>query len=132
MGEAFNTLIDLSRQYIKNVARELLRHPMFKYDLVFGLVCFDYAVLFKLPKTVAVDCYQHVFQSFISQNWVARELQSVHVDDHAEFVDDLRHVYLDQLPVGPAVEDKISLLSSCPQLSRRESTWKLFKFCCLC
>ena len=102
---------------------------MFKYDLVIGLVCFDYAVLFKFLKTVAVDCYQHVFQSFSSQSWFARELQSVHVDDHAEFVDDVRHVYLDQLPVGPAVEDKFSHLSSCPQLSRRESTWNLFKFC---
>ena len=94
-GEALNPFIDLGRRYKKFVAREFLRHAMFKCDLVIGLACFDYAVLFKLPKTVAVDCYQHVFQSFSSRGWLARELQSVHVDDHAEFVDDVRHVYLD-------------------------------------
>ena len=49
-----------------------------------------------------------------------------------EFVDDLRHVYLDELGVGPAVEDMVSFLSSCPELSRREYTWNIFKLCCLC
>ena len=61
MGESFNPFIDQGRQYIKYVAKELLRDPTFKSDLVIALACFDYAVLFKLPKTVAVDCYQHVF-----------------------------------------------------------------------
>ena len=39
-----------------------MRYPTFKSDIVIGLACFDYAVLFKLPKTVAVVCYQHVFE----------------------------------------------------------------------
>ena len=132
MGESFNPFIDQGRQYIKYVAKELLRHSTFKSDLVIGLACFDYAVLFKLPKTVAVDCYQHVFQSFSSRGWVARELRNVHIDDYVEFVDDVRHVYLDELGVGPAVEDMVSFLSSCPELSRREYTWNIFKLCCLC
>ena len=55
MGESFNPFIDQGRQYIKYVAKELMRHPTFRSDLVIGLACFDYAVLFKLPKTVAVD-----------------------------------------------------------------------------
>ena len=131
-GEALNPFIDLGRQYKKYVARELLRHAMYKCDLVIGLACFDYTVLFKLKETVAVDCYQHVFQSFSSRGWLARELRNVHMDDHAEFLDDVRHLYLDQLRVGLAVEDKISLLSSCPQVSQREYTWNLFKLCCLC
>ena len=67
MGESFNPLIDQGRQYIKYAAKELMRHPTFKSDLVIGLACFDYAELFKLPKTVAVDCYQHLFQSFSSR-----------------------------------------------------------------
>ena len=49
MGESFNPFIDQGRQYIKYVAKELMRHSTFKSDLVIGLVCFDYAVLFKLP-----------------------------------------------------------------------------------
>ena len=57
MVESFNPSVDQGRQYIKYVAKELLRQPTSKSDLVIGLACFDYAVLFKLPKVVAVDCY---------------------------------------------------------------------------
>ena len=71
MGESFNPFIDHCRQYMKYVAKELLRHPTFKWDLVIGLACFVYAVLFKLPKTVAVDCYQQLSQRFSSRGWVA-------------------------------------------------------------
>ena len=132
MGESFNPFIDQGRQYVKYVVKELVKHPTFKSDLVIGLACFDYGVLFKLPKTVAVDCYQHLFQSFSSRGWVARELRNVHIDDFIEFVDDVRHVYMDQLGVGPDVEDMVSFLSSCPELSRRRNMWDLFKLSCLC
>ena len=132
MGESFNPFIDQGRHYIKYVAKELMRHPTFKSDLVIGLACFDYSVLFKLRKTVAVDCYQHWFQSFSSRGWVARELRNVHIDENIEFQDDVRHVYLDELGVGPDVEDMVSFLSYCPELSRREYNWDLFKLCCLC
>ena len=129
MGELFNPFFDQGRQYIKYVAKEFLRHPTFKSDLVIGLGCFDYAVLFKLPKTV--DCYQHVFHSFSSRGCVAGELRNVHIDDYVEFVDDVRHVYLDELNVGPAVEDMVSFLYSCTELSGREYTWNIFKLCFL-
>ena len=132
MGESFNPFIDQGRQYIKYVAKELVKRPTFKSDLVIGLACFDYGVLFKLPKTVAVDCHQHLFQSFSSRGSVARELRYVHIDDYIEFADDVRHVYLDELGVGPDVEDMVSFLSSCPELSRGRYTWDLFKLSCLC
>ena len=132
MGESFNPFVDQGRQNIKYVAKELMKHPKFKSDLVVGLASFDYSVLFKLPKTVAVDCYQHLFQSFSSRGWVVRELRNVHIDDYVEFIDDVRHVYLDELGVGPDVEDMVSFLSSCPELSRREYTWDLIQLCCLC
>ena len=132
MGESFNPFIDQGRQCIQYVAKELMRHPTFKSDLVIGLACFDYAVLFKLPKTVAVDCYQHLFHSLNSMGWVARESRNVHIEDYVEFIEDVRHVYLDELGVGPDVEDMVSFLSSCPEMSRREYTWDLFKLCCLC
>ena len=132
MGESFNPFIDQARQYVKYVAKELVRHPTFKSDLVVGLACFDYGVLFKLPKTVAADCFQHLFQSFSSRGWVARELRNVHIDDYIEFVDDVRHIYLNELGVGPDVEDMVFFLSSCPELSRRQYTWDLFKLSCLC
>ena len=132
MAESVIPFIDQGRQYIKYVAKELMRHPTFKSDSVIGLACFDYAVLFKLPKTVAVDYYQHLFQSFSSRGWVARELQNVHIDDYVEFIDDVRHVFLDELGVGLDVEEMVSFLSSCPEMSRREYTWDLFKLYCLC
>ena len=58
--------------------------------------------------------------------------RNVHIDDYVEFIDDVRHVYLDELGVGPDVEDMVSFLSSCPELARRGYTWDLFKMCCLC
>ena len=100
--------------------------------MVVGLASFDYSVLFKLPKTVAIDCYQHLLQSFSSRDWVARELRNVHIDDFVEFIDDVTQVYLDEMCFGPDVEDMVSFLSLCPELSRWEYTWDLFKLCCLC
>ena len=116
MGESINPFTDQGRQYIKYVARELLRHPMFESDLLIGLACFDYAVLFKLPKAVAVDRYQHVFQSFNSRGFVARELRNVHMDDYVEFIGDVRLVYIDELGVGPTVGHMIAFLSFFPEL----------------
>ena len=78
MGESFNPFVDQGRQYVKYVAKELVKHPTFTSDLVIGLACFDYGVLFKLSKTVAVDCYQHLFQSFSSRGWVARVAERAH------------------------------------------------------
>ena len=131
MGESFNPFVDQGRQHVRYVAKELVKHPTFKSDLVIGLTCFDYGVFFNLPETVAVYCYQHLFQSFSSRGWVARELRNVHIDDYIEFVDDVRHVYLDELGAGPDVGDMVSFLSSCPELSRRRYTWDLFKLSCL-
>ena len=54
------------------------------------------------------------------------------MDDYLVFVNDVRHVYLDEVGARPAVEDMVFFLSSCPELSRREYTWDLFKLCCLC
>ena len=110
MGESFNPF-DQGRQYIKYVAKKLMKHPTFKSDLVVGLASFDCSVLFKLPKTVAIDCYQHLFQRFSSRGWVARELRNIHIDDYVEFIDDVRHVYLDEMGVGPDVQDMVSFLS---------------------
>ena len=115
MGESFNRFIDQGRLYTKYVAKELSRYPTLESDSSVGLAGFDYAVLFKLPKTVAVDCYQHVFQNFNSRGWDARELRNIPMDDYMEFVDDVRHVYIEEVGVGPAVEDMISFLSSCPE-----------------
>ena len=44
----------------------------------------------------------------------------------------MRHVHLEELGVGPDVEDMVSFLSSCLEWSRREYTWDLYKLCCLC
>ena len=54
------------------------------------------------------------------------------MDDYVEFIDDLRFVYLDQLHIGPKIEDMVKFLSSSPELSKREYTSYVFKLCCLC
>ena len=54
------------------------------------------------------------------------------MDDYLEFFADLRFVYLDELHIGPKIEDMVRFLSSSPELSKRECTYYVFKLCCLC
>ena len=54
------------------------------------------------------------------------------MDDYMELIDDIRLVYLDELHIGPRIEDMITFLSSCPELTKREQTAHVFKLCCLC
>ena len=109
-GETFIPFIDEGRQYIRFVAKELVKRPSFNSDLVIGIACFDYNVLFVLLKTQAVDCFRQVFQSFSSGGWLARELHNVSMDDYVEFVDDIRHINLDEFNCGLAIGDMVSFL----------------------
>ena len=54
------------------------------------------------------------------------------MDDYVEFVDDLRHVFLDNVISGPVIDHMVTFLSNCPELARREYTLHVFKLCCLC
>ena len=73
-----------------------------------------------------------LFQSFCVGGWLAIELKNVHMDDYVEIIDDLRFVYLDELHIGPKIEDMVTILSSSPEFSKREYTSYIFKLCCLC
>ena len=57
MGDMFNPHVNQGRAYIRYVCAELLKHPTFMSDLVVGLACFDYSVLFALPRGQAMDFY---------------------------------------------------------------------------
>ena len=132
MGEMFNPHVDQGRAYIRYVCKELINHPTFKSDLVVGLACFDYAVLFTMPKGQTAGCYSRLFHSFCVRGWLAKELKNIHMDDYMEFIDDIRFVYLDELHIGPKIEDMITFLSSSPELAKRERMSHVFKLCCLC
>ena len=73
-----------------------------------GMASFDYSTLFILSRLQAIECYRHLFQSFSSRGWLANELKNVHMDDYVEFVDDLRHVYLDNVVSGPVIDDMVT------------------------
>ena len=128
----FNPFIETGRSYIRYVAQELIKHPAYKSDLVMGMASSDYSTLFILSRLQAIERYRHLFQSFSSRGWLAKELKNVHMDDYVEFVDDLRHVYLDNVVSGPVIDDMVTFLSNCPELARREYTLHVFKLCCLC
>ena len=132
IGDMFNPHVNQGRAYVRYVCTELLKHPIFKSDLVVGLACFDYSVLFTLPRGQAMDCYARLFQSFCVRGWLAKELKNEHMDEYLEFIDDLRFVYLDELHIGPKIEDMVTFLSSGAELSKREYTSYVFKLCCLC
>ena len=132
MGETLNFFIDEGRQCIRFVAKELLKRPRFRSDLVTGMACFDYkrAVRFAKDSSRRFKC--QIFENFRTRGCLARELRNVHMDDFVELVDDIRHTCSDDLICGPAIEDMVSFLSSYPELARWEHTRHVFRLCCLC
>ena len=118
IGAAFNPFIETGRSYVRYVAKELIKLPSFKSDLVMGMASFDYSTLFVLTRSQAIECYRHLFQSFSSRGWLARELKIVHMDDFVEFVDDLCHVDLDNVISGPVIDDMVTFRANCPELAR--------------
>ena len=75
MGEMFNPYVDQGRAYIRYVCKELINHPTFKSDLVVDLACFDYAVLFTMPKDQAARCYPRLFYSFLRSRVVSKRIE---------------------------------------------------------
>ena len=49
-----------------------------------------------------------------------------------EFADDLRHVYLNNVISGSVIEDMVTFLANCLELTHRENTLHVFNLCCLC
>ena len=75
MGEMFNPHVDQGRAHVRYVCKELISHPTFKSDLVVGLACFDYSVLFTLPRNQAAECFSRLFHSFCVRGCLAKELK---------------------------------------------------------
>ena len=92
MGDMFNPHVNQGRAYIRYVCSEVLKHSTFKSDLVVGLACFDYSVLFTLPRGQLMQCYARLFQSFHLRGGLAKNLKNVLVDDYLEIIDDLSFV----------------------------------------
>ena len=67
IGVTFNPFIETGRSYFRYVAKELIKHPSFKSDLVMGMASFDYSTLFVLARSQAIECCLHLFQSFSSR-----------------------------------------------------------------
>ena len=132
IGDMFNSHVNQGRAYVRYVCIENLKHPTFKSNLVVGLACFGYSMLFTLPRGQVMDCYVRLFQSFRVRGWLSKEQKNVHMDDYFEFIDDLRLGYLDELHIGPKIEDMVTILSSSPELSQREYTSYVCKLYCLC
>ena len=63
----FNPFIEIGQSNIRYVAKDLIKHPSFKSVLVMGTASFDYSTLFVLPRSQAIECYRHLFQSFSSR-----------------------------------------------------------------
>ena len=122
MGDMFNPHVYQGVAYICYVSVELSKHPTFKSDLVVGEACFDYSVLFTLPRGQAMNCFARLFQSFCVLGWLAKELKNVHIVHCLEIIDDLWILYLDESQIGPKTEDMATFLSSrqnCPNKNLR-------------
>ena len=65
IGAKINPFIDTGRTYICYVAKELFRHPSFESDSVMGMACFDYSMLFVLPRLQANESYHHLLKALV-------------------------------------------------------------------
>ena len=133
LGDVFIPHVDQGRAYIRYVCKKLLEHPTFNSDSVVGLACFDYSVLFTLPRSQAAECCYRLFQSFCVRWWLSKELRIFHVDGYMEIVGDLRFVYLDDLHFGPIIGDMVTFLIylASPDLSKWD-TFLMYFNCFLC
>ena len=63
---------------------------------MFGLVSFEYAVFFCLPKSLSIKCFKQFFESSSDRGWVDKVIRSkFKVCCYDEFVNDLRYVHND-------------------------------------
>ena len=115
------------------VCEDLLRRPAWKYDLVVGLACFDFFVLFELPKSQSTECFKQFSKGFSDRQWIARENRGLLKDCNMEIIDDLRSVLkkFDEAGNGVEVDNMIALLGRSPELERRKHTCLLFERFCL-
>ena len=89
IGATFNPFIDTGRTYIRSVAKELMKHPAFKSDLVMGMACFAFSTLFVLPRLQAFECFGHLFQvPWVVGNGIQK---NVHMDDYVEFINQFQN-----------------------------------------
>ena len=91
----------------------ILAHSTWKSDLVKRLGCFDYSVIFCLPKEQAAGCFGSLFHSFSVLGWVAKDVRTVHVAEFLHFVENIRSANLDENISEPEVGDMLSLLPDC-------------------
>ena len=56
IGATFNPFFETGRSYIHYVAKEVIKHPSFKSDLVMGMASFYYSTLFVLDRSQAIEC----------------------------------------------------------------------------
>ena len=82
MEEMFKPDVDQGRAYVRYVCEEILKHPTFMADLVVGLACFEFCVLFTLPRSQAAEYYCRIFQSSWVRAWVSKEFDNIHKDDY--------------------------------------------------
>ena len=67
IGAIFIPVVDSGQTYIHYVAKELMKQPSLKSDLVKRMACFEYLTLFVLARQQAIGCYRHLFRSFRSR-----------------------------------------------------------------
>ena len=97
-----------------------------------GLACLTTLCCLRYPGDKPWDVLPGCFRVSVFVVGWPRSSENVHKDDYLEFIDDLRFVYLDELHIGPKLEDMVTFLSSGPKLIKREKTSYVFKLSCLC
>ena len=67
LEELLNPFLESARNYLKFVCDGIPVHVTWKSDIVKGLACFDYAVIFHLQKEQVSACLGSLFKKLLSQ-----------------------------------------------------------------
>ena len=65
--------------------------------------CFNYSVIFSLPKEQEAACFGSLFRSFSARGWFARKPGTLHVEKFLNFSDKVGYACLEADKVGPEV-----------------------------
>ena len=130
--ELLYPFLESAWNYLQFVCDGVFVNAMWKSDLVEGLGCFYYAVIFHLPKDQAAACFRSFLQGFSVRGWVLKKLRSIHNEETLHFVEDVRFKFLDDDLVGPEFEDMFSFSSGYPELCRKSKNLTMFCLSCFC
>ena len=94
-NDTLASYLEFARSYMKFVSDGLNAQILLKYNLVKKIAKFEFSVILGRQEAQAVSRCSCLFNSFSVRGWVAKEIETVHIEQQLHLVGDLRYGYFD-------------------------------------